>query len=145
MFNLDTPPIILRQRGGQAVSLIVSGAAVILIGVGLGVQLKLGWVGVAVVLLGLLGAGVGFIGIRRPTMLTLSPEALVYVNLGMRRSWTWRDVGGFAVSHIRSATIITFRDYTAKPEGRIHSLPARWDADRDAVVQLLNAAQTKWS
>jgi len=145
MFNLDEPPIILRQRAGQALGLMVSGGGVILIGVVVGQQLKLSWVGVAAVLVGLLVAGVGLIGIRRPTTLTLEPEGLVYVNLGVRRSWTWRNVGGFALSHIRSATIITFRDYTTKPQGRIYSLPARWDFDRDSVVELLNLAQAKWS
>jgi hypothetical protein len=88
--------------------------------------------------------GVGIAIRKMPISLVIAPDGLTYRNLGVRRAWRWRDVDSFAATHVKTAHLISFRDYTRDPKGRPFYLPAQWDMPRDKVLDLLCKAQDRW-
>lgn len=138
-------PVVLRQPAGPGFAFMLAGVLV-LVGClwlnGKGLALP----GAAGLVVGGAGALLGARMALRPNTLTLAPDGLAFVNLGIRRAWRWNEVSGFQLTHVRSATVITFRDHGGKagPAGRLYSLPARWTVPAQTVIDTLNAAQARW-
>jgi hypothetical protein len=147
--NLDQSPVVLHQPAGSALAFLIAGTLLFLLAIAILATPGMGFIGPVCLVVGAVSAALGLVMRFKPTTLTLAPEGLTNVNLGIRRTWRWTDVSGFQLTRVRSAHIITFNIWRTKPGGHaiesLYSLPSRWGIDPPMLVKLLNDAQTKWS
>ncbi len=145
MPDSDQMPLALVQSRWRGVAFLMGGFFATLVGLLSFAQWNTG--GLFTIVSGIGGAALGVVMLRKPTTLVLSSDGLTFVNLGIRRAWRWPDISGFQLTSIRSGTVITFREYGEKfsPAGRLYSVPSHWNVPSTQAVELLNAAQTRWS
>jgi hypothetical protein len=136
----------LRQPVRPGLFFMVNSLLVMVVSLSFSTHGGMGWVGLLALVVGASGMGLGAILFFKPATLTLAPDGLVFVNLGIRRSWRWSETSGFSLTHVRSGTVITFQNFSGKGgvTGRLYSLPARWTVPAADLVILLNRAQAKW-
>jgi hypothetical protein len=144
MVDLAPTPIVLI--GPKWMSPMMIGAGIMATAAGIIVWnvSHIALVGVIVVLVGLWTFAVGIAIRKMGFRLTIAPEGLSYVSLGVKRFWNWRDVDSFNLVHFKTAWVIGFREYTKDPRGKNFYLPSRWDRPRHEVLDLLIAAQARW-
>jgi len=142
--SLDRPPVVVRRRKGSELLFLLAGVWAVLIGIGMSFIPLMLFEAIAVGVVGGVVSLVGFIQVTRPTTLTLAPEGLGYVILGIRRSWAWKDISGFREERFRSGKAITF---DVQKDGRmgVFGIPAFFQLTPTALVALLNAARDRWS
>jgi hypothetical protein len=142
--DLDHTPIVFTGPTWISPMMMAIGPVAILSGVIVWLVAHLALPAVVMVAVGAWLFVVGVVIRKMPISLTITPERLDYVSLGVRRSWSWRDVDSFAATHVKSGKLISMREYTKSPTGRPFYLPGQWNAPRDQVLDLLRRAQDRW-
>lgn len=142
--SLDRPPVVVRRPKGAEPYFLLAGIVALLIGIGMFFMHGLRFEAILLEVIGCIVGLVGFIQIKRPTILTLAPEGLGYAILGIRRSWAWKDISGFREERIRSGKAIAF---DVQKDGRVQmfGIPAFFQLTPAALVALLNEAKDRWS
>jgi hypothetical protein len=144
MFDLDHPPIMLKGPTWVAPMIMGAGAFAVAVAAFVWWFTRSPLFGGMFLLAGVWVLGVGIAIRKMPVSLAIAPEGLTYRNLGVKRAWRWSDVDSFDTTHVKTAWLISFRDYAKDPKGRPFYLPSQWNAPRDAVVDLLRQAQARW-
>jgi hypothetical protein len=144
MSDLDQTPIVLNGPKHVPPMIMAAGCMMMAAGAVVWTATHSALIGGITMAAGLWAFGAGVAIRKMGFRLTLTPEGLGYVSLGVKRFWPWRDVDSFDMVHFKTAWVISFRDYAKDPKGKHFYLPSQWDRPRREVLDLLIAAQAKW-
>jgi hypothetical protein len=116
----------------------------VLIGIGMSFLPLMLFEAIALGVVGGIVSLVGFLQVARPTTLTLAPGSFGYVILGVRRSWTWKDVSRFREERFRSGAAIAFNVQKGGCIG-VFAIPGFFELKPTELVAMLNDAKDRWS